>query len=283
MIIINKDHYKAISKAIREYAGIVLERIPQNRVEKKIIDHMKRLDCHNINDFIELIKNYYNNSKIMESFISEITISESSIFRNPKQFEYMLTQFFPTFFKKNKYEFPLRIWSAGCSHGEEPYSIAIIAKDFKQKNPEANFVINAGDIDKTCLLDAKKGIYKTKAIKDKIEFFEKKVGFSIGNHDKNGYCSISQDIKDMVDFHWLNLKNISKLKIMQGSDVIFCRNVLIYFDEVLRKKILESFFDCLNPNGLLLIGESECFSFPSNTFELVDNKGSYAYRKPGSK
>ena len=283
MIIIEKEHYNTISKAIKEYAGIVLERIPQNRVEKKIIDQMKHLNCHNINDFVELLKNCNNNSKIMDSFISEITISESYIFRNPKQFEYMINQFFPEFFKNNNFEFPLRIWSAGCSHGEEPYSIAMVAKDFKRKNPKAKFVINAGDIDKTCLLEAQKGVYKSKSMHGKIEFFEHKLGFHIGKHDKNGNCLISQDIKDMVDFHWLNLKNISKLKIMQGSDIIFCRNVLIYFDEVLRKKILETFYDYLNPNGLLFIGESECFSFPENTFELLDTKGSYAYRKPGSK
>lgn len=283
MIIIEEEHYSTISKAIKEYAGIVLERIPQNRVEKKIIDQMKQLNCHNINDFVELLKNCNNNSKIMDSFISEITISESYIFRNPKQFEYMINQFFPEFFKKNNFEFPLRIWSAGCSHGEEPYSIAMVAKDFKQKNPKAKFVINAGDIDKTCLLEAQKGVYKSKSMHGKIEFFEHKLGFHIGKHDKNGNCLISQDLKEMVDFHWLNLKNISKLKIMQGSDIIFCRNVLIYFDEVLRKKILETFYEYLNPNGLLFIGESECFSFPEKTFELLDTKGSYAYRKPGSK
>ena len=75
MIIINQEHLKTISKAIKEYAGIVLERIPQNRVEKKIIEQMKQLNCHNINDFVELLKNCNNNSKIMDSFISEITIS----------------------------------------------------------------------------------------------------------------------------------------------------------------------------------------------------------------
>ncbi len=283
MIIIKKEHLQAISEAINDYAGIVLDRIPQNRVEKKIIDQMKQLDCHNINDFIELLTNYNNNSKIMDSFISEITISESYIFRNPKQFEYMLNQFFPEFFKNNNFSFPLRIWSAGCSHGEEPYSIAMIAKDYKKKNPKAKFVINAGDIDKNCLLDAQKGIYKSKALHGKIEIFEHKLGFHIGCHDKKGNCSISQDLKDMVDFHWLNLKNLSKLKIMKGSDIIFCRNVLIYFDEVLRNKILETFFEYLNPNGLLFIGESECFSFPENTFELINHQGSYAYRKSGSK
>ena len=283
MIIIKKKHYELISEIIKDYAGILLERIPQKRVEKKLLEQIKALNFTNLDNYIDLLKDYKNNSLILDNFISEITISESYIFRNPKQFEYLINIYFPYFFKKHNFEFPLNIWSAGCSHGEEPYSIAMIAKDFQQNNNKAKFRINAGDINKNSLKIAKEGIYTTKSLQGKIELFEEKLGFSIGKYDEKGNCVISEDIRSKVDFHWLNLKNISKLKIMQGSDIIFCRNVLIYFDEVLRKKVLETFYDYLNPNGLLFIGESECFSFPSNTFELLDNKGSYAYRKPGSK
>ena len=283
MIIIKKKHYEIISKVIKDYAGILLERIPQKRVEKKLIEQMEELNYYNLDNYIDLLKDYKNNSLVLDNYISEITISESYIFRNPKQFEYLINQYFPYFFKKNKFEFPLKIWSAGCSHGEEPYSIAMIAKDFQQKNPKARFRINAGDINKNSLKTAKEGVYTSKSLHGKIDFFEHKLGFSIGKYDEKGNCLISEDIRNKVDFHWLNLKNVSSLKIMQGSDIIFCRNVLIYFDEVLRNKLLDTFFDCLNPGGILFIGESECFPFPKNKFEVVDNQGSYAYRKPESR
>ncbi len=280
MIVINEEQLNNISKTIEDYSGILLERVPKKRVEKKIIEQMNRYNCIAINSYIEMLNNYKNNSLIMDSFISEVTVSESYIFRNPKQFEYMLNKFFPEFFENNGFRFPLRIWSAGCSRGEEPYSIAMIAKDYKEKHPKARFTINAGDINKSSLQIAKKGIYDSKSLREKIDYFEEKLGFPIGKYDEKGNCIISDDIKEMVDFHWLNLKDTSSLKILQGSDIIFCRNVLIYFDEKLRNKLIKIFFDCLNPNGLLFIGESECFSFPENTFTLLNNKGSYAYRKP---
>ena len=280
---ITQEHLLTISKTINDYVGIVLERIPQNRVKKKILEQMKRQNCINIDNYIELLLDYENNSSVMEDLVDEITISESYIFRNPKQFEYLKNVLFPVFFEKNVNNFPLRIWSAGCSHGEEAYSIAMIAKEYQQKNREARFIINAGDINKNSLQIAKSGIYNSKSLQGKIDYFEELLGFSIGKHDGKGKCYISDEIKEMVDFHWLNLKNINNLKIMKGTDIIFCRNVLIYFDEVLRKKLLETFFECLNPNGLLFIGESECFNIPDNTFAVVDNQGSYAYKKSESK
>ncbi len=280
---ITQEHLNIISKAINDYAGIVLERIPQNRAKKKIINQMNCNNCKNVENYIELLLNYENNSSVMDDFVDEITISESCIFRNPKQFEYLKEVLFPSFFKNNKNNFPLRIWSAGCSHGEEAYSIAMLAKDFMKKNPESRFTINAGDINKNSLQIAKRGIYSSKSLQGKIDYFEELLGFSIGKHDGKGNCIVSDDIKEMVDFHWMNLKDINNLKIMQGTDIIFCRNVLIYFDEVLRKKLLETFFECLNPNGLLFIGECECFNIPEKTFAIVDNQGSYAYRKSESK
>ncbi len=283
MIIINEKHYKTISKIVKDYAGIVLERIPQKRVEKKLIEQMKLLNCQSIDNYIELLENYKNNSFTIDNFVGEITISESYIFRNPRQFEYLINNYFPEFFSKNNFKFPLRIWSAGCSHGEEPYSLAMIAKDFQQNNPQAKFTINAGDINKNNLKTAKIGIYDSKSLHGKMESLSEILGFSIGEYDENGNCVISDDLKNKVDFHWLNLKNISSLKIMQGSDIIFCRNVLIYFDDVLKNKLIETFYKYLNPNGLLFLGESECFPMPDNKFETVDILGSYAYRKPENK
>ena len=280
MITISKEQYASISRAVKDYSGIVLERIPRQRVEKKIKDQMVAFNCLDLSAYIGLLNDCKANPYIMDSLISEVTVSESYIFRNPKQFEYMLARFFPDYFEKNDCKFPLKIWSAGCSRGEEPYSIAMIAMDYQKKHPEAGFTINAGDISKYNLNAAKSGVYTASSMRGKIEYFEEKLGFKIGEYDAKGNCRIFQEIKDMVNFQWLNLKDIGKLKIMQGSDIIFCRNVLVYFDEVLRNKLLETFFACLNSNGLLFIGESECFPFPDKTFELLNTTGSYAYRKP---
>lgn len=280
MIVITPDNFAEISNIIKDYSGILLNRIPTKRCEKKIIEQMNKLGCQEVEAYIELLRCYPTNPTVIDNFIGEITITESYLFRNPKQFEYILTNFFPAYFAKNNYSFPLRIWSAGCSHGEEPYSIAMIARNFQKENPKARFTINAGDINQSSLQIAKAGLYTSNSLRGKIEYFEEKLGYPIGNYDSKGNCLISQDLKNMVEFQKLNLKDINRLKIMKGSDIIFCRNVLIYFDEVLRNQLLQEFFNCLNPGGMLFIGESECFSFPQNTFEAQKNDGSYAYRKP---
>lgn len=279
MIIFKDYHFDAIRKAIQEYSGIVLERLQKSRVERIIIRQMEQMNNQNIDNYVELLNDSCN-SRIMDDLISSATVGESYIFRNPKQFEYMIDSFFPEFFKRNTTNFPMRIWSAGCSHGEEPYSIAMVARDYQIKHPEAKFTINAGDISKHNLQIAKSGIYTHNSLRGKREYFEEKLGFKIGTFNDSGDFIISEELKQMVDFQWFNLKDINKLKIMHGSDIIFCRNVLIYFDEILRNKLLEIFFECLNPGGILFIGESECFPFPANTFVAQNNQGSYAYKKP---
>ncbi len=279
MIIIKNNHLNAIREAIQNYSGIILERLQKSRVEKIIISQMEQLNNPNIDSYIELLKDS-NNTRIMDDLIGSATVGESYMFRNPKQFDYMIDCFFPEFFQKNKANFPMRIWSAGCSRGEEAYSIAMVARDYQVKHPEAKFTINAGDISKKNLQIAKSGIYGNNSLRGKKEYFEGKLGFKMGCSNDNGDFAVSEEIKQMVYFQWLNLKDINKLKIMHGSDIIFCRNVLIYFDEALRKKLLEIFFECLNPGGILFIGESECFPFPANTFVAQNNQGSYAYKKP---
>lgn len=280
MIKVTEKHINEIREIIKNYSGIVLDRLHRNRVEKRIKEQMKQLNCHNADDYIELLKSHDRNPVTMDDFISSSTINESYLFRNPKQFEYLLDNFFPNFFRSKGYQKPLRIWSAGCSRGEEAYSIAIIAKKYKEIDSKAQFAITAGDISKKNLEQARTGNYSSNSIRNEKEDFEQKLGFSIGEYNFDGTFTISQDIKDIVNFVWLNLKDTGKLKIMYGYDVIFCRNVLIYFDEHLRNKLIQIFFESLNPGGLLFIGQSECFPFPENTFVTQNNYGSYVYRKP---
>ena len=281
MIIVTEKHISSIREAIKSYSGVILERLQRSRVEKKIIEQMNQLNCQNINDYIELLENYENNSETMDNLISSTTVNESYIFRNPKQFEYLIDSFFPEFFQKRGVTCPMRIWSAGCSRGEEAYSIAMIAKHYQKKHPDSKFTINAGDISKQNLLVAKSGVYPQNSLRGEKENFEEKLGFTLVKSDSKDNYVISEELKSMVDFLWLNLKDTNKLKIMRGSDIIFCRNVLIYFDEQLRNQLIQTFYEFLNPGGLLFIGESECFPFPASTFIVQNNNnGSYAYRKP---
>jgi len=279
------DRSKAkIRNLVHEYSGIVLERVAIRQLDRKLEEQMQLFGVASIPEYIRQIEEYSLNSKAMDELIAELTVTESYFFRNPGQFDYMVDSLFPGLVKARGSHIPVRIWSAGCSRGEEAYSIAMTAKSYAQKYSDFRFSLNAGDINTKNLMAAREGVFNGRSLRDKIELFEEKFGFSLGEKDQDGNCVVSSDLREMVNFQKLNLKNLSGLKCLAGSDIIFCRNVLIYFDENLRGQLVKEFYKHLNPGGVVFLGESECFPGDNVDFELVNYKNSYAYRKPaGSK
>lgn len=273
-----------IRSLVHDYSGIVLERVAIRQLDRKLEEQMQLFGAESSLAYIRLLEEYSLNSKAMDELIAELTVTESFFFRNPGQFDYMIESFFPELIRNRGVEIPVRIWSAGCSRGEEAYSIAMTVKAYAKKHPELKFSLNAGDINSKNLLAAREGVFNCRSLRDKLELFESKFEFSLGEKDQDGNCVVSSDLREMVNFQKLNLKNLSGLKCLAGSDIIFCRNVLIYFDENLRGQLVKEFYKFLNPGGVVFLGESECFPGDNGDFELVSYKNSYAYRKPaGSK
>lgn len=280
MIHLDSKEIAYISKLVHDYSGIVIERVTTRQVEKKISDQMKRFNVSRIKDYISILEAFAHNPVAMESLISDLTVSESYFFRNPSQFEYMLEVLLPDFFDRNSGQFPFRIWSAGCSRGEEAYSIAMLAKFYRSQVPTARFTINAGDINSRNLQMAREGIFSGRSLREILPGFESRFGFKLGTYNEDEDCTVSKDLRDMVEFQRLNLKNLQSLQCLTGSDIIFCRNVLIYFDDDLRNSLVNEFYKYLNPGGVVFLGESECLPITNNGFELVNFKNSYAFRKP---
>ncbi len=282
MIHLDKHQKDQIKLLVHDYSGIVIERVASRQLHKKIEDQMKLFGIGRIDDYIKIISNYEYNSRAMEELIAEITVCESFFFRNPDQFRFLAEVLLPCLKNRLGASRAIRIWSAGCSRGEEAYSLAMTARHFSEKNPEIKFLISAGDINSKNLLAAKEAVYNCRSLRDKLAVFEEEFGFNLGERDLDGNCIVSQSLRDMVGFHKLNLKNLSGLKCLAGSDIIFCRNVLIYFDEKLRHELVREFYQLLNPGGVLFLGESECFPGNTGYFELISHRNSYAYKKPES-
>jgi len=279
MTLIAAKHIERIKKLVHSYSGIILERVTSRNVEKKIQNQMKHFGVNSADDYIIILEGFEHNSKAMDDLIAELTVSESYFFRNPVQFEYILDTLLPEIYKRNGSSIPIRAWSAGCSRGEEAYSLAMTMLCFQQYHPDARFTINAGDINSKNLVEAREAVYGKRSLREKLAAFEERFGFTLGERNEKGECTVSEDIRRMVSLQKLNLKNIRGLNCLAGSDIIFCRNVLIYFDEQLRMQLAEKFYQCLNPGGVVFLGESECFSGVSDYFELINYKKIYAYRK----
>ena len=283
MIILQPTQIAKIENLIKEHSGIVLERVTSRNISSKIVEHMKQLGLFRFDDYMQILNSGGDEKPSLADLISELTISESSFFRNSGQFEYIYYKFLPELFAKKGNRHHIRIWSAGCAKGEEAYSLAMVARKFQMDHPGCEFQIFAGDINNKNLQLAREATYGERAFRNRIERFESLFDLKIGARDKSGNIRLDNEIKKLVSFRPLNLKKLQGLKCLAGSDIIFCRNVLIYFEEEFRRSLVKEFARLLTPGGLLCLGESECLPKDINSFELINHKNSYCYQKPTGK
>lgn len=226
--------------------------------------------------YIDILKT--NENKIIE-LATYFTVQETSFYRNKDHFNTLKEKILPTLkeLKKDK-EKSISILSAGCATGEEPYTIAMIVKDFF--GPElTNWQINiyAIDISKDAIEEAKKGIYTEYKMKNIDQYYIDKY-FEIEQKNSRKYYIIKDEIKGMVTFRHENLLSenfINSLKL----DIIFCENVIIYFDYTSTEKLINKFYNALNIPGYLFLGYSETLNMIKHNFNLCWNNQTYYYSK----
>lgn len=210
------------------------------QMERRINSFMRSVGTENYADFINLLTKDHD---IYRKFLDHITINVSEFFRNPTHWEVLRKEVVPLLLKERN---SLKIWSAGCSTGEEPYSLAIAAKEDRWPLREK---ILATDIDREVLEKADIGLYTAKTIETVPAPYVKKYFVQQGANYR-----ISDEIKQMVNFKQHNL-----LRDPFGTDfdLILCRNVVIYFTEETKDKLYKKFAEALRPGGVIFIGSTE--------------------------
>ncbi|MFQ5560635.1 MAG: CheR family methyltransferase [Nitrospinota bacterium] len=205
-----------------------------------------------------------------KSLLDLLTVGETFFFRNRAQFDGIKEYVIPKSRQVNVAK--MKIWCAGCSTGEEPYTLAIVLRECA---PSLPFSIIATDINRRSLAAAKAGVYTERSIRnvepEQLRKYFRKVG--------DEYY-ISDEIKNSVQFAYHNLaSNEFSHPDMQSLDILLCRNVTIYFDEKTLKRVISNFVSCLSPGGLLLIGHAETLRGISNAFHLVQRPNTIIYEK----
>ncbi|NEZ45853.1 protein-glutamate O-methyltransferase CheR [Clostridium niameyense] len=241
--------------------GINLKAYKQNQLQRRLLSLMSRVGVNSVEEYINLLKKDQAQRK---KFLDFITINVTEFFRNPEIFDDLKKKVKEEFFKNGPR--PLKIWSAACSIGAEPYSLAIIMNEIA---PNIKHKIVATDIDATILNRAKMGEYSSTEIKNVKDIRLKK--YFTQQHDK---YIINQDIKNMVTFkkHDLILDNYEK-----DFDLIVCRNVVIYFNQDIKDKIYSKFSTSLKKQGLLFVGATESiYNYREYGFEKAST---FIYRK----
>ncbi len=272
MIKLDNDLFKVITGILYKKSGIKIEITRREWLEKKIERRLEELELLDINKYINKLMNDIRDDEI-KYFLDLLTINETYFFRNIPQLDIFKNITISDLInrKKNK---SINIWSAGCSVGCEPYTLGIILKESIPDFESWNIKIDATDISLKSLDKAKKGEYNKREVQyvppDLLQMY-----FDV-RQDK---YYISDDIKKLVSFKYSNLnKTVDNLN--QGIyDVIFCRNVLIYFETDIQKKIVNMFYDHLTAPGYIFPGHSESLSRLSRLYVLKKIDGKLLYMK----
>ena len=232
----------------------------------------KRLDELNCPDFTGYIKrlNSGNLSEI-EYFVNALTTNETFFFRHTKQFNYLYEVILPEFAKQGKKK--LEIWSAASSTGEESYSVAIALTEYAKKEP-MDFKIYASDINSEVIQEAKEAIYDERALKEVPQSLRERYFKPIAQGKMTTQFALSEMIKRRVEFFEHNLQQGS---LVRGMDIIFLRNVLIYFERNIKEKVIQNLEPCLKSGGYFFISPSESLNDINTGLQLV---GSAIFKKP---
>lgn len=239
---------------------------------------LRVLGMHSFSSYLNFVSDPEHGAEELLQLMDKVTTNTTSFFREPHHFDFLNSTGLP--FLVNTYragvERPLVAWSAACSSGEEPYTMAMVLSEFgRKKHPGSwNFQIYATDVSRKVLQQAESAVYELRGVAE-IPTDMKRRYFLKSKDPASSLVKISPDVRHTIQLGFLNLVEDS-FSFERSLDVIFCRNVLIYFENSIKEKIIQKFGRCLMPGGYLFIGNSESLSGMDVPFRLV---GTTAYQR----
>ena len=245
-------------------------------LENRLQTRLQAVHCRTFEEYYQFLQFDPRRHQEYVELANCVTTNETFFFRDQLQLECLKSSLLPQAVKHRERERTLRIWSAGCSSGEEPYTLAMILHEEFPSLASWNIEIVATDISEQVLAKAKLGVYGAYAIRNVPSTWLKKY-FEV----TDGQYTINEQLRGKVRFSSLNLFDDSQMRLMRDIDLVLCRNVLIYFDEVGRKKIISCFYDALRETGALMIGFSESLHGIARLFRPVPWNKTIFYYKVG--
>lgn len=274
---LSSEAFKQIRAFIYEKSGIYF---PDNKaylIESRLATRVEEKGCKSFDEYISALKlNSFSESELTYIF-NAVTINETSFFRDIDQLDVIHNNALMELVeeKKKKGEKRLRLWSAASSSGEEPYTIAMYLLEKQPQLAGWDIEVLGSDISEAVLSAARRGVYGSYSIKTTPEKYLRKY-FSTNT---DGTYSVKTEVKQLARFANMNLYDHQKLRSVKGMDIILCRNVLIYFDEESKRKVVSCLYDSLNPGGYLAVGRSESLHSISRAFRPVIKEKMVLYKK----
>jgi len=265
---------------IYEQSGIYINDNRKYLLENRLINRLKELNLKSFGEYYYFLKYDPGRKQELNRLFEVITTNETSFYRNPPQLKVFQDIVLKEVLDKQraKGQKKLHIWSAGCSTGEEPYTISIILHEvLKLEINSWQIKITANDLSEGVLRSARRGVYSQYSLRTTPKEIIAKYFIDEGN----GKYRVKPEVKKLVSFGQLNLSDRFQVKRVERSHIIFCRNVIIYFDDEMKKNVIASFYDNLLPGGYLFIGHSESLHNISRAFKPIHYPGAIVYKKEG--
>ncbi|MBI4714876.1 MAG: protein-glutamate O-methyltransferase CheR [Nitrospirae bacterium] len=274
--ILNPETFVALRQLIYERSGIFFPDNKKYLLESRLAKRVEEGEFETFENYVYFLRFDAMREKELSQIFDVITTNETSFFRDANQIQSFETGVLPLAIKGNgnRGVKRLKVWSAACSTGEEPYTIAMILMEKFPQLQGWEVEILASDISEGVLNAARKGEYGAYAIRNMPPLYLQKYFIPAG-----GRYVVKPAVKNLVRFSNINLYDSSRTRMIRAVDLIFCRNVLIYFDEEAKKKIISSLYDALSPEGYLLIGHSESLYNISRAFKLIQVGNALVYQK----
>jgi chemotaxis protein methyltransferase CheR len=272
---LTNEEFVLLKDFIYEKAGIYFAENKVYLLESRLSNRIGELGLTSFEDYYYYLK--YGGLKTeqeLTNLFDMVTTNETSFFRNPPQLDAFKIIVQKNYLNGTRPE-TLKIWSAGCSTGEEPYTIAIIMLELAaQTGKNIPFMIYGTDISSKALESAKKAVFNNYSIRNTDKLILSKYFV-----EKNGQYTLKDAVKKNVSLDFLNLMDSAAYRKYRQLDMVFCRNVLIYFDEKGKKKVIDNLYESLKPGGFLTIGHAESLHNTSRGFKPLIFPGTIAYQK----
>lgn len=265
---LTRDQFSAVSALVHRACGLNLHEGKFGLVRARLAGRLREKGLTDFGSYLDLV-NQDGSGRELQQLVDVLTTNKTGFFREPRHFDFLREHLLPALYEPGR---PLRIWSAGCSSGEEPYTLAMVLHD--ELPPEADVRILATDISSAMLARARRGSYPQEAL-EPVPPAVRRIHFSADPTARPRTYEVGAHLRSMVRFAQLNLMDAWPMK--GRFSLICCRNVMIYFDQPTQQRLVDRFWDMIEPGGYFFAGHSESFAAIDHGFRYIQPA---VYRRP---
>jgi chemotaxis protein methyltransferase CheR len=252
---LSQEEFDKLSRFIYKESGIKMPPVKRVMLQSRLQKRLRELNMTTFKDYIDYVFSKDGLNGEIIHMLDVVSTNKTDFFREPVHFDFLSNTVLPEFVQQRAGSRTIKVWSAGCSSGEEPYTISIVMADFAEKNPGFDFSIIGTDISTQILQKAVDAVYKEERVT--IIPLETKRKYFLRSKDRvNPTVKVNSDLRKRVRFGRLNFMD-NYYDIPETFDIVFCRNVLIYFDRETQEKVINKLCDKLRPGGYFFLGHSE--------------------------